>query len=111
MNEYAAYLTEVFELFGPVTSRKMFGGYGLYRDGLMFALVGYGSLYLKADAQNAGDFERRGLPQFEYEMRGKRVKLSYFLAPEEILEDPEEAELWARRSFEAAMRAAAGAPV
>ena len=107
MNEYVEYLKEVFELFGPVTARRMFGGYGLYHDGLMFGLVGYGSLYLKADAESAGHFERRGLAQFEYAVRGKQVKLSYYLAPDEILENRDEAALWARRSFEAALRAAA----
>lgn len=107
MNEYVEYLKEVFELFGQVTARRMFGGYGLYHDGLMFGLVGYGNLYLKADAENAGHFEQQGLARFEYETRGKRVKLAYYLAPDEILEDREEAALWARRSFEAALRTAA----
>jgi DNA transformation protein len=53
MSELIAYLPEVFELFGPVTIRKMFGGYGVYHDGLMFALVADDTLYLKADDENA----------------------------------------------------------
>ena len=109
MSEYVEYLQEAFELFGSVTARRMFGGWGLYHDGLMFGLVGYGCLYLKADAENAAEFERRGLAQFEYEARGRRVRLGYYLAPDEILEDREEAALWARRSFDAALRAAARA--
>jgi len=39
MSEYVEYLKEVLELFGPITARKMFGGYGIYHNGLMFALV------------------------------------------------------------------------
>lgn len=66
MSELIAYLPEVFELFGPVTLRKMFGGYGVYHDGLMFALVADDILYLKADAENARYFDEQGLGQFEY---------------------------------------------
>lgn len=108
MTEYAEYLREVFEEFGPVTVRRMFGGYGVYSEGVMFALVADDTLYLKADEQNRADFEQRGLPPFEYDKGGKVVKLSYYLAPDDILEDREEAARWARRSRDAAFRARRG---
>lgn len=104
MSEYVEYLTEILGLFGPITVRRMFGGYGIYSDGLMFALVADDSLYLKADAENAGNFEKKGSTQFEYNRNGKTVKLSYYMAPDEIFDDPELAAVWARRSFEAARR-------
>lgn len=104
MNDYIEYLHEVFELFGPITAQKMFGGYGIYHDGLMFALVDDDTLYLKADAQNRGDFEALGLGQFEFNRNGKIIKMSYYQAPDEIMDDREQAALWARRSFEAALR-------
>ncbi len=104
MSEYVEYLKDVFELFGPITVRKMFGGYGVYYDGLMFALVSDDALYLKADAENASWFEERGLPPFEYEKNGKRVTMSYRLAPDDIMDDRDEAAQWARRSFDAALR-------
>lgn len=105
MNEYVEYLEEVFESFGQVNARKMFGGYGIYRDGVMFGLVADDTLYLKADALNSGDFHREGLRQFEYEKAGKRIRMSYYEAPERIMEDRDQAAQWARRSFEAALRA------
>lgn len=105
MSEYTRHLQEVFELFGPVTVRKMFGGYGVYHHGLMFALVADDTLYLKADAENVGSFEEEGLGPFEYNRKGKVMKMSYYLAPDEIMDDREQAAVWARRSFEAALRA------
>ena len=39
MDEFVDYLREVFELFGPIRARKMFSGYGIYHNGLMFGLV------------------------------------------------------------------------
>lgn len=106
MSEYTDFLRETFELLGPVTVRRMFGGYGLYHEGLMFGLVSGETLYLKADGVNAGYFRERGLEPFRYQRRGKTVEMSFFLAPEEIFDDREEAALWADRSFRAAMRSA-----
>ncbi|MEK6550295.1 MAG: TfoX/Sxy family protein [Pseudomonadota bacterium] len=104
MSGFVEYLQEVFELFGPIRARKMFGGYGIYHSGLMFALVDDDTLYLKADAENARTFEERGLRQFEYVRNGKVMKMSYYLAPDELLDDREQAAAWARRSYEAALR-------
>lgn len=108
MSEYTDYLREVFAQFGPIQARRMFGGHGIFHEGLMFALVSDETLYLKADDQCRGPFEEAGLPPFEYDKQGKRVTLSYYQAPEDILEDPEAAAEWAKRSFEAALRARPG---
>jgi DNA transformation protein and related proteins len=105
MSEYVEYLKEVLEEFGPVTLRKMFGGYGVYYKGLMFALVSDDTLYLKADEKNSVYFRKAGLSQFEYNKNGKVVKLSYYQAPDEIMENHEEAAIWAQRSYAAALRA------
>ena len=104
MSEFTRYLREVFELFGPISARKMFGGYGIYHQGLMFGLVADDTLYLKADAQNVAHFQELGLEPFEYPRQGKMMKLSYYLAPEEIMDDRELAAIWAQRSFAAAVR-------
>ena len=105
MSEFTNYLHEVFARFGPVSARKMFGGYGIYHEGVMFGLVADDILYLKADANSRDKFLARGLGPFEYEKNGKRVAMSYYLAPEEILEDPEAARTWAKLSFDVARRA------
>ncbi len=104
MSEFVEFLKEVFEQFGPIQARKMFGGYGIYHKGVMFGLVADDTLYLKADKETAREFEKRGLDPFEYNKGDKVVKMSYYLAPEEIFEDPIEAALWAKRSYKAAIR-------
>ena len=104
MSELSEHIRDVFQSFGRVEVRRMFGGYGLYHRGLMFALMADEVLYLKADAENAPDFQALGLPQFEYERRGKSVRMSYYRAPDSVMESLDEAAHWARRSFEAAAR-------
>ncbi len=104
MSEFVDYLSEVFEPFGMIRVRRMFGGFGVYHNSLMFALVEDDVLYLKADEQSVRFFEDKGLAQFQYHKKGQPVKMSYYMAPEEIFEDPEAAEVWALRAYEAAVR-------
>ena len=106
MTEFVEFLHEVFADFGPITARRMFGGWGLYHGGLMFALVKDGRLYLKADEATRHQFTSRGLSPFRYLKKGKTVALSYYLAPEAIYDDREEAAAWATRAYGAAQRAA-----
>lgn len=104
MSEFVDHLAEQFEEFGPVTIRRMFGGHGVFRDGLMFGLVFDDGLYFKTDEHSRALFESRGLPPFEYTRKSKRISLSYHLAPEDALEDPHALAEWARLAFDAALR-------
>ena len=104
MNEFVENLEEVFVLFGPIEAKRMFGGYGIYHDGLMFALVADEVLYLKVDGQSVDRFIAEGLPAFLYEKNGKQVAMSYHLAPEAIYDEPTVAREWAILAYEAALR-------
>ena len=103
-SEFIEFLNETFEEFGLIDVRKMFGGYGVYHDGVMFGLVEKDTLYLKADETTQKHFESRGLSQFQYDRAGKVVKMSYYKAPEEIYDDREKAALWARRAYQVAVK-------
>ena len=102
--EFIDFLHEVFEQFGPIQAKRMFGGHGLYHDGLMFGLVVDNQLYLKVDEENRSFFTDLQLGPFIFEMKGKPVHLSYHQAPESLLDERDVAALWARRSWEAALR-------
>jgi len=104
MSEFVANLAEVFAAFGRITSRRMFGGHGIFHDGLMFGLVVNEQLYLKADAVSRQQFLALDLQPFTYQRQGKPTQLSYYLAPEDIFDDPDAARYWADLAFEAALR-------
>lgn len=106
--EFIAYLQELFQDFGNVSTRRMFGGYGVFFDGLMIGLVADELLYLKVDRQSVERFEKRGLAQFQYPKGGKLVGLSYYLAPEEAMDDPSEMREWAVIAYESALRSKGG---
>ena len=98
------WLKEVFREFGAVETRKMFGGTGIFYQGLMIALEADDVLYLKTDAENIHEFERHGLSPFQYQKGEKTVKMSYSEAPAETLEDPFEMKVWAESANKAAVR-------
>jgi DNA transformation protein len=96
---------ELFAAFTPVTVRRMFGGAGIYADGVMFALVADGTIYLKVDAGNAAAFEREGLAAFSYRRgSGRGIVMSYRRMPDRLYDDPEELAAWARDALAAAER-------
>jgi len=97
-------IADFFQAFGPVTSRKMFGGTGIYHDGLIFALEAYGEVLLKADALSAPEFAAAGARQFVYEGKGKVVAMPYWTVPEDAIDDEEERLVWLRKAYEAALR-------
>jgi len=82
----------------------MFGGYGLYREGLMFGLVADDTLYLKADDRSRAEFIDQGLTPFIYHKQGKPYRMSYYLVPLEALEDAELLCQWAEKGYAAALR-------
>lgn len=104
-NEYKAFLEELFAVFGPVTIRNMFGGGGIYHDGVIFALVAADTLYLKVNEITQADFEAEGMKPFTYTGKGKPIALSYWELPEALYDDPDGFALWARKAFEAALTA------
>ncbi len=103
--EFTDYACELLSRAGSVVARKMFGGYGLYCDGVMFALISDDVLYLKADDVNRPDLERAGAAPFAYEAKGRRTIMSYWRAPDAAMESPEEMAPWARAALAAALRA------
>jgi DNA transformation protein and related proteins len=87
----------------PVSARSMFGGVGLYADGLFFALLAEDRLYFKVDETNRPDFERFGMQPFR--PFGENNAMGYYEVPADVVEDPEQLALWMRKAVEAAAKA------
>jgi DNA transformation protein len=90
-----------------VTARSMFGGHGIFKSSMMFALISDDVLYLKVDDKNRKRFEREGFGPFVYSGGKKPMTMSYYEAPAEAMEDSPLLCDWAKGSFDAAKRAAA----
>jgi DNA transformation protein len=107
-SEFVEYLLEQLAPLGEVSAKAMFGGWGIFRDGRMFALVAAETLYFKVDDTSRADFEREKLRPFRYERRARgEAVLPYYEAPAAALDDRERLCAWAGKGLEAAARAAA----
>ncbi len=93
-------LETILANLGEISSRKMFGGYGLYESGAMFALVSSeGEIFLKADDTNRDEFETAG--------SGKFGRMPYYGLPSELLNDSHALRDWAATSMKIAHAAKA----
>lgn len=107
------FVAELFAPMGPVSIRRMFGGAGVFRDGLMFALLGDDTVYLKTDAKLRADLEAEGSAPFLWTKpsTGEDIDMGYVSLPSSAMDDPDEASAWARRALAVARAKAAAKPV
>ena len=98
-------LVDLFAPVGSVSFRKMFGGIGIFRHGLMFGLVADETLYLKADETNAIAFKAEGCGPFIYDGKGKQIVIRYWRLPERLYDEPDEFRQWALNAFAVAEQA------
>lgn len=102
-------IRDAFAAFGTVRVRRMFGGQGIFHDGLMFALEADGTLYLKADEADAPAYRQAGCTQFSYRKGDRDVAMNYWSVPLAALEEPEIMARWARMAHACARHRAARA--
>ncbi|WP_018239775.1 TfoX/Sxy family protein [Ensifer sp. BR816] len=100
-----AAIEEMFETLGLITIRRMFGGKGIYCEGIILALEVDGEILLKGDAESASELEEAGARQWAYDGKGKPVKMPYWSIPEAAYDDPDEMARWVKLAFAAARRA------
>ncbi|MBT1154125.1 TfoX/Sxy family protein [Aminobacter anthyllidis] len=97
-------IREVFASLGEITIRKMFGGKGIYHDGLIVGVEVRGDILLKADVVSAPDFEAAGAKRWAYDGKGRPVHMPYWSIPDNAIDDPDELAIWTRKAYEAALR-------
>lgn len=107
---FSELLLDVLAPLGRVSVRGMFGGGGVYCDGVMFGLVADDVLFLKADEATKAPFEAEGCGPFVYNGKGKPIAMSYWQMPERLLDEPDEMVAWARIALGVAQRKAAAKP-
>ncbi len=98
----------VSDLLGEIdgiSSRAMFGGWGIYKDGLFFAIIINGELYFKVDETNRLDYEELGSHPFVYKQGEQKATMSYWLLPAEVQEDRDRLGEFVDRSVAASHRA------
>ena len=95
---FTDFVVEQLDGCGLITAKRMFGGVGLYRDDVFFAIIADDVLYLKVGDKNRVDYERAKCERF-HPHGDDRASLSYYSVPVSVLEDPRELTMWAKKSI------------
>jgi DNA transformation protein len=96
------YVLDQLSLLPDVRTRAMFGAHGLYQGEHFFAILDEGRLFFKTDGASETDYTARGMGPFTYEQGGKVRTMGYHEVPPEILEQPLELVVWARKAIQVA---------
>lgn len=105
-SDYRDYVLDVLGSFGEVTAKAMFGGHSLYKNGVIFAIIADDVLYFKVGDSNRADYMAYGSQAFTYEAKGKRVSMSYWQVPLEVMEEGAELVQWAEKAYQVGCKSA-----
>jgi DNA transformation protein len=99
-------ISDLFAGLGPVEIRRLFGGKGIYFDGVIIAVELRGELMLKGDDELAPELEAAGCKKWTYvnKRHGKLVSMPYWTVPDGAVDDPDEMAVWAKKSYQAGLR-------
>ncbi len=107
-SELLDHLVDQLAPLGDARGRPMFGGYGVYLDGLIIGLIAFDSFYLKVDDRNRPDFEAAGSAPFSYDTKsGTNTITAYWEVPADVLEDSDRQRAGALKSLAVSRRAGA----
>lgn len=103
---YTNYILDLLLPLGNMKARKMFGGFGIYKNDIFFALIINNILYFKVDDAHQSDYESSGSKPFSYTNKNnKLVHMSYWEVPIDILENQDKLDEWVKKAVQAAQRA------
>ncbi|MEE9542798.1 MAG: TfoX/Sxy family protein [Thermodesulfobacteriota bacterium] len=103
-DDYIDFVSDLLSPLGEITVKRMFGGAGIYLDGLFFAIIENDTLRFKVDATNRADFEALGMGPFK-PYKDKKEIMQYYEVPIDVLEDNAALEEWALKALEVARTA------
>ncbi len=101
---FIEYLHELLDPLGKISTKKMFGGHGVYCNSVIMGLVINEALYLKVDEQSKDFFSKQGCEPFVYHSKAKQVAMSYWSVPDDAMESSEQMLPWAKLAYAAALR-------
>ena len=104
-DSFKEFVLDQLSALPDVRAKAMFGAHGIYSGETFFGILDEGRLFFKTDTASQADYTARSMGPFTYESRGKVLTMSYHEVPPEILEQPPELVIWARRAIQVAASA------
>lgn len=94
-DSFRDFVLDALEGLPDLRSKAMFGGLGLYMGENFFGIIWKGRLYFKVDAKSRVEYASRGSKPFTYSRDGKKMSMSYYEVPAEVIDDHERLRAWA----------------
>jgi len=98
-DSFKEFVLDQLSALPDLRAKAMFGAHGIYSDEKFFGILDEGRLFFKTDATTETDYLERGMEPFTYEMKGKVMTMAYHEVPPDVLEQPHELVLWARKAI------------
>jgi DNA transformation protein and related proteins len=103
---FTDFVVEQLQGCGPIVTKRMFGGVGIYSGDIFFAIIDNDVLYLKTDDSNRMDFERAGSGPFRPTGEGGETMM-YYSVPVSVIEDADALAAWGKKAIGVALAAKA----
>lgn len=104
LSPFASYIQDDLLAEFDVTARAMFGGYGVYKDGVFFALIANDELYFKVSNTTKLEYQKYGSGPFTYSKgKHKPMSMPYYSVPADVMEDKDTILQWAETAFHVAV--------
>jgi DNA transformation protein len=103
-NSFKEFVLDQMSALPDVRAKAMFGAHGLYSGEHFFGILDEGRLFFKTDEVSQVDYTARGIGPFTYESKGRVLTMRYYEVPPDILENPQELVVWARRAIQVAAK-------
>lgn len=84
--EFIAFLEDQLCALPAVHTKAMFGGYGIYSDGVFFAIIHQGRVYFRVDDATRVEYEEAGMGPFK--PSAKQTMRTYYEVPPDALDNP-----------------------
>ncbi|HSY17760.1 MAG TPA: TfoX/Sxy family protein [Candidatus Acidoferrales bacterium] len=98
-DSFKEFVLDQLSALPDLRAKAMFGAHGIYSGDHFFGILDEGRLFFKTDERSQADYTSRGMGPFTYEMKGKVMAMAYHEVPPEVLEQPQELVVWARRAI------------
>jgi DNA transformation protein len=95
---FTQFVVEQLAGCGPINTKRMFGGVGIYAGDVFFAIIADDVLYLKVGDSNRKDFERARCTPFR-PYGDERESRQYYNVPVSVLEDADKLTAWGRKAI------------
>lgn len=103
-DSFKSFVLDQLSAVPELRAKAMFGGHGLYSGEHFFGILFEGTVYFKVDDTTRAAYESRNMPPFTYEMKGRMMTMSYYEVPPDVLEDRNEAVVWASQAIQVAAK-------